>query len=70
MIRAHPYYISRIVFDAKSVTIMYPAGIYMHKVNIRNTKARCKISSKLTVKQQNDANGIVLLLLLLLSIAI
>ena len=28
----------------------YPAGIYMFKVNNRNTRLRCKISSKLTIK--------------------
>ena len=28
----------------------YPAGIYLLKVNNRNTRARCEICSKLTVK--------------------
>ena len=28
----------------------YPAGIYMIKVNNRNTRARCEVCSKLTVK--------------------
>ena len=28
----------------------YPAGIYLLKVNIRNTRARCEIYSKLTIK--------------------
>ena len=28
----------------------YPAGIYMFKVNNRNTRLRCKICSKLTIK--------------------
>ena len=28
----------------------YPAGHYMLKVNNRNTRARCKICSKLTIK--------------------
>ena len=31
-------------------TITYPAGNYMFKVNIRNTRARCEICSKLTIK--------------------
>ena len=28
----------------------YPAGIYMLKVNNRNTRTRCEICSKLTIK--------------------
>ena len=28
----------------------YPAGIYLFKVNNRNTRARCEIYSKLTIK--------------------
>ena len=28
----------------------YPVGIYMFKVNNRNTKIRCEICSKLTIK--------------------
>ena len=28
----------------------YPAGNYMFKVNNRNTRARCEICSKLTIK--------------------
>ena len=28
----------------------YPAGIYLLKVNYRNTRTRCEISSKLTMK--------------------
>ena len=35
----------------------YPVGIYMLKVNNRNTRARCEICSKLTIKIQDDANG-------------
>ena len=34
----------------KSVTMSYPVGIYMFKVNNRNTRTRCEISSKLTIK--------------------
>ena len=28
----------------------YPAGIYLLKANIRNTRTRCKICSKLPIK--------------------
>ena len=28
----------------------FPAGIYLHKVNNRNTRKRCEICSKLTIK--------------------
>ena len=30
----------------------------MFKVNIRNTRTRCKISSKLTIKTPNNATGV------------
>ena len=30
--------------------LKYPAGTYMFKVNNRNTKTRCKICLKLTIK--------------------
>ena len=30
--------------------IQYPAGIYLLKVNNRNTRTRCEICSKLTIK--------------------
>ena len=33
-----------------SVTCHYPAGIYLFKVNNRNTRTRCEICSKLTIK--------------------
>ena len=45
----------------------YPAGIYVLKVN-KNTRTRCEICSKLTIKtpeRQNDAIGAVLVFLLL-----
>ena len=29
---------------------VYPAGIYLLKVNNRNTRTRCEICSKLTIK--------------------
>ena len=32
----------------------YPAGNYRLKVNNRNTRTRCEICSKLTIKYQND----------------
>ena len=32
------------------VNIIIPAGIYLFKVNSRNTTARCEICSKLTIK--------------------
>ena len=32
------------------VLAFYPAGIYLLKVNNRNTRARCEICSKLTIK--------------------
>ena len=34
------------------VLLVHPVGIYMFKVNNRNTKARCEICSKLTIKTQ------------------
>ena len=44
----------------------YPVGIYPLKVNNRNTRTRCEICSKLTIKRhQNNANGVVLMFLLL-----
>ena len=33
-----------------SVSIHHPAGIYLLKVNNRNTRTRCEICSKLTIK--------------------
>ena len=35
---------------SKKQTIHYPAGIYLLKVNNRNTRTRCEICSKLTIK--------------------
>ena len=34
----------------KVITTFYPVGIYMFKVNNRNTRTRCEICSKLTIK--------------------
>ena len=36
----------------------YSAGIYMLKVNNRNTRARCEICSKLTIKIPERLSGI------------
>ena len=36
--------------DFKSVSFAFLAGIYLFKVNNRNTKKRCAICSKLTIK--------------------
>ena len=43
-----------------------PANIFLFKVNIRNTRKKCKICSKLTIKHQNNVNDIVLVILLLI----
>ena len=32
----------------------YPVGIYLLKVNNRNTRTRCEICSKLTIKTQEQ----------------
>ena len=42
------YAISCIILDIHITYI--PAGIYLFKVNNRNTRTRCKICSKLTIK--------------------
>ena len=36
--------------DENNLKINIPAGIYLLKVNDRNTRTRCEICSKLTVK--------------------
>ena len=38
--------------DVLSHRRLYPAGIYLLKFNNRNTKTRCEICSKLTIKTQ------------------
>ena len=44
----------------------FPGNIYLFKVNNRNTKKRCEICSKLTIKKhQNDVNDVVPVFLLL-----
>ena len=45
--------------------LSYPISIYPFKVNNRNTRTRCEICSKSTKRHQNDANGVVLVSLLL-----
>ena len=37
------------VFLSK-ITVVFPVGIYLLKVNTRNTRTRCEICSKLTIK--------------------
>ena len=37
--------------------LIFPDGIYLFKVNSRNTRIKCKICSKLTIKTQNDVSG-------------
>ena len=44
----------------------YPANIYLHKVNRRNTEKRCKIYLKIT-KHQDDVIEVVLVFLLFTS---
>ena len=38
--------------------IQYPVGIYLLKINNRNTSARCEICSKLTIKIPGRRSGI------------
>ena len=38
------------MFTKKSLTLHVPADNYMFKVNNRNTRTRCEIYSKLTIK--------------------
>ena len=45
--------------------LLYPVGIYLLKVNTRNTRTMCEICSKLTIKNQSDVNKVVLVSLLL-----
>ena len=37
-------------FVTDLLTNLYPAGIYLLKINNRNTRTRCKKCSKLTIK--------------------
>ena len=36
--------------ERRSQTLYFPAGIYLFKVNNRNTRTRCEICSKLTIE--------------------
>ena len=38
------------MFDRALNTPLFPAGNYIFKVNNRNTRTRCEICSKLTIK--------------------
>ena len=38
------------VFLLKLIRLYYPAGIYLLKINNRNTRTRCEICSKLSIK--------------------
>ena len=40
-------------------------NIYVFKVNNKNTRKRCDVCSKLTIKHQNDVNDVFLVFLLL-----
>ena len=39
-----------LIISLNKMLLHYPAGIYLLKVNNRNTEIRCEISSKLTIK--------------------
>ena len=56
--------ICNIVIAADNATL-YQTEIYLFKVNIRNTRKRFEICSKLTKKYQNDVNNVILVFLLL-----
>ena len=43
--------------DFKSVSFTFLAGIYLFKVNKRNTKKRCAICSKLTIKTPESCHS-------------
>ena len=44
-----------------------PANIHLFIVNNRNTRKRCGICSKLTIKYQSNVNNVLLLMFLLLT---
>ena len=37
---------------------LFPANLYLFKVKNKNTRKRCEIFLKLTIKHQNDVNDI------------
>ena len=41
----------------------FPTNIYLFKINNRNTRKRCGICLKLTIKHQNDVNDVILVFL-------
>ena len=45
-----------------------PANIYLLKVNNRNTRKRCEICSKLTIKTTEGRLGIVLVIIMIIVI--
>ena len=48
-----------------SLIVNNPANIYLFNINNRNTKKRCEICSKLTIKTSNDVSDVALVSLLL-----
>ena len=50
-----------------NVVQTFPAGIYLFKVNNENTRANSEICSKLTKRDQNNVNKVILVSLLLTS---
>ena len=48
--RSSPYIVFGHVFKCQLIIFPHPVGIYLLKVNNRNTKGRCEICSKLTIK--------------------
>ena len=52
----HFFYVSNVPATVKSLvkhkvfTLDYPVGIYMFKVKNRNTRKRCEVCSRLTIK--------------------
>ena len=47
------------------INALIPAGIYLLKVNNKNTRTRCEICSKLTIKTPERRQWLVLVLQLL-----
>ena len=56
-------YIVNVIVNFNTITAIlkttfYPVGNYMFKVNNRNTRARCEICSKLTIKTPERRHGV------------
>ena len=49
----------------RKISVRIPTGIYLLRVNNRNTEAKCEICSKLTRKTEKDDIGVVLVSVLL-----